>query len=194
MATNRVIPMRYFLSLSLILLLGCQKPQVSVNLPGVELSPPFRELVFHPKDRPEGLVKDGILPNPALTGGAFYAGVTLADVRKPNFSATIRNVPESEKLAVLHNYHMDGVDRSKIEFDHCIPASLGGSNSPNNLWPESKVSEPLNAHVNDRLEDRVLRLVRDGKITLDEARLKFSGDWTAFYVEAVGPLPTDEGQ
>jgi hypothetical protein len=38
------------------------------------------------------------------------------------------------------------------EMDHLIPLSLGGSNRQKNLWPQSEITEPWNAHVKDKLE------------------------------------------
>jgi hypothetical protein len=36
----------------------------------------------------------------------------------------------------LHQYNIPLVDRDKYKIDHLIPISCGGSNSPDNLWPQ----------------------------------------------------------
>lgn len=145
-------------------------------------------------DRPAALVKAHVLPDPKLTPGAVYSDVTLADVKRANFSATDRSVPESEKRAVFKAYGIDP-DKTKpgeYEIDHLISLCLGGSNDARNLWPESYVTQPLNAHTKDHLEVTLLHLVRDGKVPLAQAQREIAADWTKAYVKYVGPLPKDK--
>jgi hypothetical protein len=57
----------------------------------------------------------------------------------------------------------------------------GGSNDIRNLWPESYRTEPWNAHVKDKLEDRLHELVCAGQIRLSEAQRAIATDWIAAY-------------
>ena len=146
-------------------------------------------------DRPAALVKAHVLPSNAVHG-AIYTDVSLDAIKKPNFDKTSRNVDQSLKNAV---FRRDGYDPEKIntgdfEIDHLIPVSIGGASTIDNLWTQSYVSQPLNAHTKDRLEVRLLKLVRDGKVPLAQAQREIAADWTKAYVKYVGPLPTDKTQ
>jgi hypothetical protein len=65
--------------------------------------------------------------------------------------------------------------------DHLISLELGGSNDIQNLWPESYRTEPWNAHVKDRLEDRLNDLVCAGRLGLADAQRSIATDWIAAY-------------
>jgi hypothetical protein len=69
----------------------------------------------------------------------------------------------------------------EYEVDHLISLELGGSNDIKNLWPESYRTEPWNAHVKDKLEDRLHDLVCAGRISLAEAQRAIATDWIAAY-------------
>ena len=73
--------------------------------------------------------------------------------------------------------------------DHLIALSLGGSNSKKNLWPESYLTEPWNAHTKDQLEYRLLTLVRAGKVDLKTAQQEMASDCIAAYKKYVSPIP-----
>jgi hypothetical protein len=57
----------------------------------------------------------------------------------------------------------------------------GGSNDIANLWPESYRTEPWNAHVKDKLEDKLHALVCAGKMSLPDAQKAIAGDWISAY-------------
>jgi len=58
-----------------------------------------------------------------------------------------------------------------------------------NLWPQSYWTTPLNAHVKDRLENRLHTLVCKGQLSLPDAQQAIVKNWTTAYVTYVGPLP-----
>jgi hypothetical protein len=68
--------------------------------------------------------------------------------------------------------HID--DRIRVVL---ISLELGGSNDIGNLWPQSYRTEPWNAHVKDKLEDRLHMLVCAGKLSLPDAQKAIAGDW-----------------
>ena len=47
-----------------------------------------------------------------------------------------------------------------------ISLELGGSNSVRNLWPQSYQTAPRNAHVKDKLENRLQTDVCSGKLNI----------------------------
>lgn len=78
----------------------------------------------------------------------------------------------------------------KYEIDHLVSLELGGSNSIRNLWPQSYVTEPQNAHVKDTLENALHELVCSGKLSLEEAQKAIATNWIQAYGQYVGPLPS----
>src|SRR5690348_4628892 len=94
-----------------------------------------------------------IRPDPKLTPGATF-DVTLQDISSPGYSKKVRHVTAEMRREVFREYGIGHYNPGDYEVDHLIPLSLGGSNSIKNLWPES-YRTTLNAHVKDRLEDRL---------------------------------------
>lgn len=139
-------------------------------------------------DTVTGRVPAGSLPNPALTPGAVLT-TDSAVICVPGYTQTVRNVPSSLKAQVYKSYGITSRQPGEYEVDHLISLELGGSNSIRNLWPESYVTHPLNAHVKDALENKLHSLACNGTISMEDAQKAVAGDWTAAYVKYVGPLP-----
>lgn len=134
------------------------------------------------------LANDPIEPNAAMTPGAVMT--TDANVVCHRSTQSVRNVPESEKLAVYREYGITEHRPGQYEIDHLISLELGGSNDISNLWPQSYVTQPWNAHVKDHLENRLHALVCAGKLNLGDAQHAIATDWIAAYKQYVGPEPT----
>lgn len=120
-------------------------------------------------------------PDPKLTPGAIMSPQpSLKKLCTPGYSATVRNVPESEKNAVFKEY---GIDRKsgRFEVDHLISLELGGSNDIKNLWPQSYTTKPVNATVKDGLENRLHWLVCHADLPVATAQKAIAGDWTVAY-------------
>ena len=107
--------------------------------------------------------------------------------------AKARNVPISVKRQVYASYGIQTWGKGEYEVDHLIPLSLGGSNSTKNLWPESYLTEPWNAHTKDQLEYKLLQLVRSGQVDLHTAQQEIAADWIAAYKKYVSPTPLATG-
>jgi hypothetical protein len=134
-----------------------------------------------------------IRPHPKLTPGDTLE-VTKTDVCVPGYSKKIRDVPEEVKREVYERYGISSHQAGDYEVDHLISLSLGGSNSIKNLWPESRRTERWNANVKDQLEDRLHKLVCDGKVDLETAQTDMAADWVKAYMKYVGPSQIDEPQ
>jgi hypothetical protein len=128
-------------------------------------------------------------PNPLLTPGAVDPGVSQANIstticKKGGYTNRpgIRKVSAATKKAVFAEYGIDPHGPgSPFEIDHLISLEISGSNDIKNLWPQSYVSEPLNAHIKDALEDHLHKLVCEGKVPLKQAQHDIATDWPSAY-------------
>jgi hypothetical protein len=118
----------------------------------------------------------GDLPDPRLTPGAVLT-TDLATVCIPGYAASVRYVTPETKRFVYAEYGIASHQPGEYEVDHLISLELGGSNDIANLWPESHWTEPWNAHVKDRLENRLHELVCEGRLSLSEAQRAIAIDW-----------------
>jgi hypothetical protein len=100
--------------------------------------------------------------------------------------AKVRDVPESLKQKIYDEYKIDRKS-DRFEIDHIISLQLGGSNDPKNLWPQSYTTKPYNAYMKDDLENKMKKLICDGKITQDQAQKEISTDWQGAYEKYVTP-------
>ncbi len=134
------------------------------------------------------LAADPIRPDPKLTPGAWHNPPTpLAVLCKPGYTKTVRNVPKSLKDEVFREYGYDPktVQRGSMEIDHLTSLEIDGTNDIKNLWPQSYVTQPMNAHRKDVLENELKRLVCSGKMPLYDAQVMISTDWVAAYQKVV---------
>lgn len=129
-----------------------------------------------------------LLPDPTRTPGDVLT-IDPQVICVPGYTKTVRAVPQSVKNQVYRAYGITSHAPREYEVDHLISLELGGSNSIRNLWPQSYVTQPLNAHVKDRLENTLHRLVCSGKLPLEHAQKAIAVDWTQAYVTYLGPLP-----
>ena len=133
-----------------------------------------------------------ILPDSKLTPGDTL-DVTLADIQVRGYSAKVRDVPVAVKRQVYASYGIQHWEKGEYEVDHLISLSLGGSNSTRNLWPQSYLTEPWNAHTKDQLEYKLLQLVRSGQVDLHTAQQEMAKNWIAAYKKYVSPIPLATG-
>lgn len=131
-----------------------------------------------------------VLPDPVLTPGDA-ATSDRAVLCAPGYAGKARNVSRSLKNRVYRSYGVTARAPGEYEVDHLVSLELGGSNSIRNLWPQSYVTQPLNARVKDRVENRLHALVCSGRVPAEQAQREIAADWTAAYRKYVGPLPGD---
>src|SRR5262245_60109044 len=133
-----------------------------------------------------------IMPDPAKTP-VDMLDVTKSDICVPGYTKKVRDVPESVKRQVYAAYGILSHAPREYEVDHLISLELGGSNSIKNLWPQSYVTTPYNAHVKDVLENKLHKLVCDGALDLKVAQRAIATDWITAYRKYVGEdLPARE--
>jgi hypothetical protein len=125
-------------------------------------------------------------PNPALTPGAVLP-VAAAAVCVSGYSASVRDVPDSESEQAYARYHV--VHRPYMhEVDHLISLELGGSNDITNLWPEPYAGR-WGARTKDALENKLHDLVCSGSLSLVSAQRQEATNWVKAYRKYMGTLP-----
>ncbi len=121
----------------------------------------------------------GVLPDPLCTPGAILP-VTREQVCKAGYAKSVRNVPESEKLAVYKEYGILHHAPGAYEVDHLVSLELGGSNDISNLWPEAAKPKP-GYHEKDAVENSLHQQVCSKVITLAQAQREIATNWLAVY-------------
>jgi hypothetical protein len=122
----------------------------------------------------------GLLPDPACTPGAIFAGPTVGQICTPGYSRSVRNVPESVKRSVYAEYGIASHVPGSYEVDHLVSLELGGNNSVANLWPEISPGY----HEKDGIENRLHAAVCAGSASLRTAQLQIARDWRRTVVGA----------
>ena len=96
-----------------------------------------------------------------------------------------RNVTNQEKIQIGASYGIKPADFSKYEFDHLIPLSIGGNNTPKNIWPQ-----PLGeAHEKDKAEFAAYKAISSGGVSQMEA-IKQVLIWRASSSNYIYPAPS----
>ena len=190
------------IALAVILLSGCGG---GISLPGDTPAPGGTEMI--PPDNPTQVVTETLPPaNPGDTAtatsnaspyGAFpylpdptktpgdTLDVTASDICVSGYSSKVRNVPQSEKDQVYQEYGISSHAPNSYEVDHLISLELGGSNSISNLWPESYTGD-WNAHIKDKLENKLHDLVCSGTLDLKSAQQQIATNWIGAYQQYLG--------
>ena len=120
-----------------------------------------------------------IRPDLRLTLGAAVTS-DPAVFCQTGYSRFVRQTSGRVKRDVYRAYDVDRRS-GRFEIDHMVPLGLGGSDTPENLWPQSLGTAPWNAEVKDRLEWRLKRLVCGGATPARQAQQDIATDWIAAY-------------
>lgn len=117
-------------------------------------------------------------PDPTQTPGARTKAKD-ADVCAADFAASVKPVAGYQKTEALRRYGKRANDYPG-DLDLLIPAALGGSNDPDNLWPQPQQKE-LGVEDKNALEEKLLALVCAKTITLKQAQDEIRKDWVKAY-------------
>jgi hypothetical protein len=142
--------------------------------------------VIGERTKTEGCAVRGPLPDPACTPGAVFPNVTAAQICRPGYAKSVRNVPNSVKDQVYREYGIRSHRAGQYEVDHLVSLELGGSNDIANLWPEAAEPRP-GFHEKDRYENYLHDQVCQGAISLPEAQRRIAADWLKYWQDAGQP-------
>ncbi|MDH4468051.1 MAG: HNH endonuclease signature motif containing protein [Bacteriovoracaceae bacterium] len=119
----------------------------------------------------DGIVNVPLIPNSSLTPG-HLCSKTNEDFDEFRYRAHIahcaRNVSKEDRAKIYDQYKIPKKCRQQYTIDHFIPLSIGGSNSPQNLWPEHKEIKLTRFHF----EEEIMLEVQSGELTQAEAVAK----------------------
>ena len=163
---------------------GTTTPAVSASgtTPPAASQPPGSAAVSAPAGVPAGVA----MPNPALTPGETFAGVTTAQVCTSGYASSVRHVTLEQYHQVYASYGIPYPEPSgTYELDHLVPLELGGDNADANLWPQPAAPVP-GFHQKDQLENTMHSLVCSGRLGLADAEQQIAVNWYAAYVRYLG--------
>lgn len=129
------------------------------------------------------------------TPGVTRAGLTEQTICATKWGADERHVTTAMKTQVFTLYSYSGYDDphcvadahgKTCEIDHLISRELGGADDVKNLWPQAYGSTPWNAHLKDKLENRLHKEMCAGHITLKKAQDALVNDWRVAYRKYYG--------
>ena len=128
---------------------------------------------------------EGPKPRSGLTPGETRP-ITLEEVCLYSKAEVIsRDIPQDMRQKVFAAYGIKSPQANQFEVDYLITPDLGGTESIRNLWPQP-YSVRWNAHVKDKLEERLHELVCGRKLDLATAQHDIAVDWIAAYKKYVG--------
>jgi hypothetical protein len=125
------------------------------------------------------------LPDHKITPGVTRL-VDLKTICTPGSSKAARHTPQAVKEAVYRAYGVKTRKPGEFEIDHLISLELGGADVQKNLWPQSYITAPWNAHVKDHLENFLHDEVCAGRIPLKTAQHEIATDWIGSYRKHLG--------
>jgi hypothetical protein len=135
------------------------------------------------------------LPDSNKTPGMARQGLSKASICATKWGKDERFVTAAMKTKVFSLYGYLGYQDKRCvpdahgktcEIDHLISRELGGADDVSNLWPQAYGSTPWNAHLKDKLENRLNKGMCAGHITLQQARDLLMHDWRIAYAKYYG--------
>lgn len=128
------------------------------------------------------------LQNARLTPGVVRTDISANQVCKIKWGKDARAVTAAMKKQVFVEYGFPKLNkdpRCPCEIDHLVSRELLGADDVKNLWVQS-YSGPWNAHMKDRLENRLHAEVCAGRMSLAEAQREIRTDWRGPFVRYFG--------
>jgi hypothetical protein len=125
---------------------------------------------------------------------AALTELTEAKICSTKWGKDPRHVTAAMKQQVFAAYGYTGNNdprcvphgKQRCEIDHLISRELGGADDVKNLWPQAYGTSPWNAHLKDKLENRLHKEMCAGHITLKEAQDMLVNDWRVTYKKYYG--------
>lgn len=160
-----------------------------------------------------------IFPDRNITPGSDR-GLTEEEILTTKWGKDPRMVTEEMKQRAYEAYGLKGKfdptypkDKHgrRYQIDHFVPRQMGGADRQDNLWPmpynpnsltppfeqfyvnPNRPWNPWNVLRKDITANRLMKEVKKGNLTLDEAKKQLGGDWRQPYVRFYGQPTFDQG-
>jgi hypothetical protein len=137
----------------------------------------------------------GDIPDAAKTPGVARTELSKSTICTTKWGQDERHVTAAMKGQVFALYGYSGYEDARCvadahgktcEIDHLISRELGGADDVKNLWPQAYGTMPWNAHLKDKLENRLHRELCANHLSLQEARDSLVNDWRVAYRKYYG--------
>ncbi|SRR5258706_1425315 len=185
----RKLSIFFFLFAIIFVAYAYSQRHVSQNL---NTTSPAPTAVLGEQTKTTGCAVNGPFPDTECTPGAVFQDVSVKQICTPGYSASVRNVPVSEKNQVYAEYGILTHSKGDYEVDHMISLELGGSNDISNLWPEASSPNP-GFHEKDEVENYLHDEVCNQNISLTLAQQQIATDWLSVYKKISNPHSYDWG-
>ena len=126
--------------------------------------------------------------DPGKTPGVVRHDLSRDEICATKWGGDVRHVTAAMKRQVFEAYGIrcvpltakSGPACGEWEIDHLVSRELGGADDVANLWPQPYAG-PWNAHMKDRLENRMHSEVCAGNLSLRAAQDLIRHDWRQAY-------------
>lgn len=115
------------------------------------------------------------VPDPAATPGASLPGVTRAQVCEKSWNARHNKIGYTVQNEVSVRYGVVAGPGTSLHLDQLVPASLGGTATLPNVWPQPQAQ----LKRKNALEAHLHQLVCAGSLPLATAQRAVAADWPA---------------
>jgi hypothetical protein len=130
------------------------------------------------------------LPNLQLTPGLARTDLTQDQICTIKWGKDERAVTQAMKTQIFKEYNYPQLNkdpRCPCEIDHLISRELGGADDVRNLWVQPYTGD-WNAHMKDRLENRLHVDICNGTVALKDAQANIVKDWVTLYQSYFGAV------
>lgn len=128
------------------------------------------------------------LPDDHITPG-YIATTDRKTIVSTAWGEDRRHVTQKMKVRACLAYgETKGCPGKGWEIDHRVPRCAGGADDERNLWPQRAPQ----FHWKDRLETRVCKEIKQGKISVADAQAIFLGDWVDGFVKIYRVFPDEK--
>ena len=147
---------------------------------------PVATQVFLPAaaTKTSGCKISGKYPDTACTPGKIISGITKDRVCTAGYTQSVSGISNAAAAEIYSSYGIARHAAGQYVIDRLVPLSLGGSNDPANLWPESASPKP-GYHEKDLAEAYLVRQVCAGSVSLADAQREIDKDWYSVYSQSL---------